>query len=238
MILAGRPALLQLLPLFLASLALRPQLIGIGPLLPFIHETFATPHTVGGLVSTIPVFFMGVFSLSAGWLVHRLGVRAAMTVALAVLVACGGVRALSPDVSALVASTIGVGVATGLAGALLPAAVKLAVPAQAGLATGIYTIGIQLGAALSAAAAVPLALTIGWRGALLAFSVVIALLLASWVTLGKFIPGRARMDARAPKLPLRSGGAWHFAAILALDSLCFYGLTTWVPTIYVERGWT
>jgi CP family cyanate transporter-like MFS transporter len=141
-------------------------------------------------------------------------------------------------VSVLVASTVGVGIATGLAGALLPAAVKVAFPAQAGLATGIYTIGIQLGAALSAAAAVPLALTTGWRGALLAFSVAIALLLGSWVILGKRIPGRARMDARAPKLPLLSGSAWHFAAILALDSLCFYGLTTWVPTIYVERGWT
>jgi MFS transporter, CP family, cyanate transporter len=236
--LVRRPAWLQLLPLFLAALALRPQLVGIGPLLPFIQESLATPHAVGGLVSTIPVFFMGIFSLSAGWLVHRLGVRAAMTVALAMLVAFGVVRALSPDVSVLVASTVGVGIAIGLAGALLPAAVKVAVPAQAGLATGIYTIGIQLGAALSAAAAVPLALTIGWRGALLAFSVAIALLLGSWMTLGTLIPGRPRMNAPASRLPLRSVGAWHFAAILALDSVCFYGLTTWVPTMYVERGWT
>ena len=51
--------------LFVAALALRPQLVGVGPLLPDIQEDLGVSHAVAGLLGTIPVLCMGVFAPAA-----------------------------------------------------------------------------------------------------------------------------------------------------------------------------
>jgi CP family cyanate transporter-like MFS transporter len=38
-------------------------------------------------------------------------------------------------------------------------------------------------------------------------------------------------------LPYRSGIAWLLVAVFCLQSLVFWGLSTWLPDAYVERGW-
>ena len=53
----GRSGLLA--GLFLAGLALRPQIVGIGPLIPSIQDDLDVSHSVAGLLGTIPVLCMG-----------------------------------------------------------------------------------------------------------------------------------------------------------------------------------
>ena len=60
---AGRLGLLA--GLFLAGLALRPQIVGVGPLIPSIQDDLDISHAVAGLLGTIPVLCMGVFALPA-----------------------------------------------------------------------------------------------------------------------------------------------------------------------------
>ena len=48
-----------LVALFLAALTLRPQLVGIGPLLPSVQDDLDVTHAVAGLLGTIPVLCMG-----------------------------------------------------------------------------------------------------------------------------------------------------------------------------------
>ena len=59
--------------LFLVTLALRPQVIGVGPLLPQIRDDLGISHGVAGLLSTIPVLCMGLFAPAGPWLARRLG---------------------------------------------------------------------------------------------------------------------------------------------------------------------
>src|SRR5262245_64076604 len=56
-----RPASI-LAGLFLVALTLRPQIVGIGPLLPEIQDDLDTTHAVVGLLATIPVLCMGLFA--------------------------------------------------------------------------------------------------------------------------------------------------------------------------------
>ena len=44
-----------LVALFLAALTLRPQIVGVGPLIPEIQDSLGTSHAVVGLLGTIPV---------------------------------------------------------------------------------------------------------------------------------------------------------------------------------------
>jgi CP family cyanate transporter-like MFS transporter len=61
--------------LFLAALTLRPQLVGLGPLLPAIQLDLGASHAVVGLLATIPVLCMGLFAPPAAFLSQRLGSR-------------------------------------------------------------------------------------------------------------------------------------------------------------------
>ncbi len=108
-----------LVALFLAAVALRPQLVGVGPLLPSIRRDLAVSHAVAGLLGTIPVLCMGLFAPPAPFLSGRIGSRRAIAVALALIGGFGIARALVPGAAGVVLLTFPVGVGMGLAGAML-----------------------------------------------------------------------------------------------------------------------
>ncbi len=60
-----RPRLGLLAGLFLAGLAPRPQIVGVGPLIPSIQHDLDISHAVAALLGTIPVLCMRVFALPA-----------------------------------------------------------------------------------------------------------------------------------------------------------------------------
>ena len=228
-----------LVAFFLAALTLRPQLVGVGPLLPSIQDDLDVTHAVAGLLGTIPVLCMGLFAPPAPYLSGRVGSRRAVAGAVALVGVFGVARALVPGALAVVLLTIPIGVGMGLAGAMLPVAVKERFADRPGFATGVYTAGMTVGSALAAAVAVPLAqLGNGWRTPLLAFGIVSTALAGVWLVLTRAEPRHARIEARPLRLPLRSPFAWRLVAAFFLMSSVFYGLNSWLPDIYVERGWS
>ena len=233
----GRASVLA--ALFLGALALRPQLVGIGPLFPEVQRDLATSHAVVGLLGTIPVLCMGLFAPPAAYLMGWIGSRTAVAGCLGLIALFGTARALAPSAALVIALTVPVGIGMGVAGALLPVAVKERFSDRPAFATGVYTSGIQLGSALSAATAVPLAGAAGgWRGPLLVFSAVTGLLVAAWLGLTR----RQQRERGSPRRPLRlpwgSGVAWLLALLFGLMGVVYYGINSWLPDSYVERGWS
>jgi CP family cyanate transporter-like MFS transporter len=224
--------------LFLAALALRPQIIGVGPLIPAIQDDLGVSHTVAGLLGTIPVLCMGIFAPAAAYVAGAVGVRAAIGLSVGMIAAGGLLRVAVPDAGVLVAFTLPVGIGIAVAGTLMPAAVKERLAGRPAFATGLYATGIQLGAAVSAAIAVPLAdLHGGWRFSLTVFSIAAALSAAAWLALtGR--EDRPRVRTRPPRMPLHSRTAWAVSLVFAMIAVCFYGLSAWLPDAYVEHGWS
>jgi len=231
---------LLLAGLFAASLSLRPQIVAVGPLLPSIQHGLHVSHSVAGLLPTLVVLCMGLFAPAGISLAHRIGARNSVALALGLIGAFGVARALVPSAAAVIVLTIPVGIGVAVAGTLMPRAVKEAWPERPAFATGLYTTGISLGAAVSAAVAVPLADVLwGWRGSLVAASVFTAFLLIPWLWFtAQEAPHERPEDGRAPSFPWRNPVAWRLVAIFTLTSIAYYGITAWLPTIYVERGWS
>jgi CP family cyanate transporter-like MFS transporter len=225
--------------LFLAALALRPQVVGIGPLLPAIRDDLGLSHAVAGLLGTIPVLCMGLFALPAPRFARRLGSRRAVFLAVASVGAFGVVRALVPGPVALIALTLPVAVGMGLGNALMPAAVKERFASRPGFATGVYATGINLGSALAAAVVVPVAHAFGgWRASLVAISVVTLGLAGVWLWTMRGEPPHVPSAAAAVPLPWHSRIAWRLVIAFALLSMTFYGMNSWLSATYVERGWS
>jgi MFS transporter, CP family, cyanate transporter len=233
-----REGLLLLGALLLAAVALRPQLVGAGPLIPDIQDDLGTSHAVAGLVGTIPVLCMGLFAPLAGLVSARWGLRAAMAGCLLAIAVVGLGRAVAPGIAVLLALTLPVGIAMAVAGTLLPVAVKQRFAHRPAFASGIGVTGINIGAAVSSAIAVPVASAWqGWRGALAVFSLATLAICAGWLVLSRGA-WTERSGARPPRLPVRRPVVWVVVLAFALPSVVYYGLVAWIADVYQERGWS
>jgi CP family cyanate transporter-like MFS transporter len=234
----ARAGVALLAALFVASLALRPQLVGVGPLLPDVEAGLGVSHAVAGLLGTIPVMCMAVFAPAAAPLTAWASLRTAIAACIFAVAVFGLARAAAPGAALVLVVTVPVGVGLAVAGALLPVAVKARFSHRPAFATGVYTTGLSVGAALASALAVPAAAAFGgWRGALAAFSLVTFLLAAGWLALSRGA-WTARSAERAPRLPVRRGIVWAIVAVFGLQSVIFYGFMAWMPDAFQERGWS
>ena len=219
--------------LFVAALAMRPQLVGTGPLLPAIQDDLAISHAVAGLLGTIPVLCMGIFAPVAAPLARRGGLRNVVTACIAGVALFGLARAAVPGAPLLLLLTLPVGIGMAIAGALLPVAVKERFPDRPAFGNGVCTSGFNLGAAVSSLIEVPVADALGdWRAALTVFSVAAVAQCVGWVVLSRGAwTNRAEESAR---LPVRRPVVWMIVTVFALQSLVYYGITTWVAAAFQE----
>jgi MFS transporter, CP family, cyanate transporter len=223
--------------LFLAAIALRPQLVGVGPLLPTIQRDLDVPHSVAGLLATIVLASMGIFALPSFALGRRLGQRRAIALSLALIAVFGIGRTLVPGAALILLLTLPVGIGTAVAGSLMPSVVKEAFPDQPSFSTGSYTTGIQAGAAVASAVAVPLAQAWwGWRSPLFVFSVATGLILAGWLWLTRHDPPHERPSGTLSFAPSRAG--FKLALVFGIISIQYYGVAAWLPAAYIEKGWS
>jgi CP family cyanate transporter-like MFS transporter len=228
-----------LLGLFFCALALRPQLVGVGPLLPRIQHDLGVSHAVAGLLGTIPVLCMGIFAPLGSYFAHVFGSRWGIGLSVALVAGAGIGRALVPGSAGVLLLTVPLGIGIAAAGALLPIAVKERFSDRPAFTTGIYAAGINIGSALSSALAVPLARGLGgWRGSLLVFAGASAVLAPAWLLLSRREEPHSRPEAKPPRVPWRSGVAWRLAFAFGVMGIAFYGLNAWLPDAYVEHGWS
>ena len=223
--------------LFIASLAMRPQILAIGPLLPLIRVDVGLPAGVAGLLTTIPVLCMGVFAPVGPRLAARFGASTAFGLCLATVVTFGLLRAVAPSVPLLLLATFGIGVGIGAAGAIPSMIVAQRIPTRPALGTGAYAGGIVAGSTLASGLAVPLAVGDDWRRALVVISLVSIGSIVAW----QLLVGAGRRDrvagAVARRLPWRDPTGWLLLLVFGLQSVLFYGVVSWLPNAFVERGW-
>ena len=221
----------------LAALTLRPQLVGLGPVLPRAQDALHISHSVAALLGAIPVIGMGIFAPAAAPLAARVGAIRAVSVALA-LIAIGGVgRSVLPGAVAAVALTVPIGIGMGLGNALMIVAVKERFADHPVLVTGVYASGIQAGAAVATGLSVPLAdLGDSWRAPMLVFSLAAAASLLWWLVTTH--GGGPRPVGKRAHFPLRKPVAWLFVTLFATSAFVYYGYAAWLPDAFTEHGWS
>ena len=130
-----------------------------------------------------------------------------------------------------------IGIGIGIGGASAPVFIKERLAGRPASATGIHVTAIIFGSVVVSAAAVPLTLALGsWRWPLALASVATLLAALGWVILaGRVGPARGAPHRRGA--PWRRPTAWLLIVVFCGQSLLFFGLATWLPAAYVERGW-
>lgn len=221
----------------LAALNLRPAIAGVSPLLDEIMNDVGLSPAGGGAITTVMVICLGVFGPVAPLLARRIGLDRTLLAGLLVIAAGVALRGLdgAPVLylgSALAATAIAV------MNVAMPGVVKQHFPSRVNLLTGVYVSAVVGGAATASAVVIPVenATGYGWRGvsALLAVPALLAALL--WLPQALAKPAGPQNGPRPYGAVLRSRVTWYITALMGLQSLTFYVVLAWLPTIFLENA--
>jgi CP family cyanate transporter-like MFS transporter len=236
---AGRSANLPFLlaAIVLLSLNLRPALVTIGPVLPAIGRTLHLSGPELGLLTSLPIFALGVASGFADRLGRAIGWGYGTILASASIAA--GIALRSADLPlALYLGALLIGLGIGLGCVYVPALLKGSGSRRIGALMGVYSSTLTIGAATSAAFTPALSRFYGgdWRPTLAFFAYPALLCTLCWLPLRK---------VTAPPLPpqatnvslRRSPLAWAVTINMGVQSTFFYSLTSWLGTLLQhDRG--
>ena len=190
-------------------------MLGISPLSPSLVEGLGlTRFQVAFIVPSI--YLSGLlFSLPGGRLADRLGVRPAFLGGLALGAAGLLAAALAPGFLAFLACLFIAGAGWSVVNPTLGKAIMDVFPVrERGIAMGVKQMGLTLGGVVSALALPAIAAALGWRYAIGACALVVALPVAlGWRPLGAF---RAGARPASPAAGDAAGSSWWWARRPAL----------------------
>jgi MFS transporter, CP family, cyanate transporter len=222
--------------ILLAGLNLRGAIAAVAPVLPELRAELGLTPTAAGLLTTLPVLCFAALAPAAASLGRRVGARTAVLGGL-VAIAVGSVLRVLGGPPVLFAGTVVVGAAMTVGNVLLPAVVKGEFPERAGPVTGMYTAALAGGAALTTALTAPVAALWGWRAGLAVWALLAVLAAVVWfVATGRrrVVTRPARPVAGDPVRVWRSPVAWAVTVVLAMQSVLYYAVTAWLPTLLVD----
>jgi MFS transporter, CP family, cyanate transporter len=218
----------------------RPAVVAVAPVLGELRADTGLSSALAGLLTTLPVLCFGAFAPVAPRLARRIGLETAVGLSLGLLAVGIALRLFSP-LALLFAGSLLAGAAIALANVLLPAYVKREFR-RPGAVMGLYSASLNIGAAAGAALTIPLAGALGvdWRWALGAWLVLALAALALWLP----VAGTGRRHRTSAPLP-EGQGSWSLlgqplarqvTAYLGLQSVQFYSVAAWLPTLLADAG--
>lgn len=233
-------AVLLVVAVVAVALNQRPAVVAVAPVLGQLRADTGLGSAMAGLLTTLPVLCFGAFAPLAPRLARRIGLETAVALSLVLLAAGIALRLLTP-LALLYAGSLLAGAAIALANVLLPAYVKREFE-RPGAVMGLYSAALNVGAAAGAALTVPLAAALGvnWRTALGLWLVLAVTALALWLP----VAGTGHAHRTSEPLPPGSGTwsllreplARQVTGYIGLQSVQFYSVSAWLPTLLADSG--
>ncbi|MDL2191884.1 MFS transporter [Cobetia sp. LC6] len=236
--------------ILLIAMNLRAPFTSIAPLLERLQAALGFNATAAGLLMILPLLAFVVVSPWVPRLARGLGLERSLFLAL-LTIAAGIVLRVQGSMLALYLGIglIGAGIAVG--NVLLPSLVKRSFAQHVALLTSCYVLTMGIMAAIASALMVPLAQgsSAGWQYAML---IVVVLPL---VTMGVWWPQLSRRSLPVAKetekdvekgaaRPVRQAAvwrsplAWQVTLFMGINSLLFYTVNSWLPSMLADNGFS
>ncbi|WP_049222563.1 MFS transporter [Neisseria sicca] len=240
----NRPAAILPLGLLFAvallATTLRAPLAALGPLIGMIQADLRASGTFMGITAALPMLAFALFSPLAPKAARRFGMERVLAASLALMIIGMICRSLGPSESLLAGGTLLLAAAIAMGNVLLPALAKRNLPDLVGLVVGTLSVAMALSSALAASVSVPLAEYMGWQWSLAVWLLPATVALCVWLTIAR------RAGAERPSENMLSDGltgniwrlrpAWCLSAFMGLQSLLFYSLVNFLPSMLMEKG--
>ncbi|AXC72199.1 CynX/NimT family MFS transporter [Salmonella enterica] len=236
----GKQGAFLIAGILMIATTLRVTFTGAAPLLETIRADYGLSTAQTGLLTTLPLLAFALVSPLAAGIARRLGMERSLFAAM--LLICAGIALRSlPSAALLFAGTAIIGCGIALGNVLLPGLIKRDFSQHVARLTGAYSLTMGAAAALGSALVVPLALHgFGWRGALLMLMLFPLLAFLIWLPQWRTTRSANLSSSRAlhERGIWRSPLAWQVTLFLGLNSLIYYVIIGWLPTILISHGYS
>lgn len=229
--------------IFFVALNMRPAVTAIGPLFNVLMDSLHVSNTQMSLLTSIPVFCMGLFASVAVPMQKRLGTKSAIALLLALIALANGLRLLKESYVLLVGTSFAAGFAIAIIGPMLNAYIKEKFPNRFTTVVGVYSFGIGTGATLSAALTVSFynGFQQNWTIALGSWAVLAVIALIIWILVieNKQVPTHVDENEQSKETarnPWKNARAWTILVYFGLQTSLFFSMMSWLTPMLQDKG--
>lgn len=227
---------LLLIGLILVATTLRAPIIGVGPILEALKSTLGLSATMAALLTALPLIAFGVIAPFAGKLSQKIGLKRCLLGSLLIVV-LGVLLRSEGSISTLYIGTILLGIGIAFGNVLMPSLVKRDFPKRIPSITGKCGLAIGLSAAITSTLAVPLMTIFNWKIALGSSVIFPLIALIIWSLFIKTTDEKVSQNVNyQPNTVWKSALAWQVTLYMTINSILFYTMITWLPSILTNVG--
>lgn len=233
---------LVLCAMILLAANMRAPIVALGSIAPVVQEALNISEVQIGWLGAVPMLTFAIGALISPAIGKRFGLENTLIVMIALITIGTIVRTAVPTWTGFLIGTLVLTLAIGFANTLAAPVIKQRTPKQIPLITGLWSLTMTVTAGIAAGVVLPLSEQLGWQWALGGWSLLGILAIVLWVFL------RLRLGSsshQAVVLPVAGASeisiwrmpfAWQIAIFMGLQSLLFYTVASFLPSIWLSKG--
>lgn len=229
---------IMVLAILFVAINLRPAISSIGPLLDTIRNDLDLTNSQVSLLTSVPVFCMGLFAPLAVVFNKKLGLKRSIALLLAAIGAFTLLRGLFPTYMVLLASALFIGLSIAIISPLLSAMIKRNFPTRTASLIGVYSFGMGLGATLASGLTGVLYTVAGWPLALASWGMLAVIAIILWLRVKE--PAAEVAETAVEGVPIvspwKNRRAWYMLLFFGFQSALFFSMITWLAPIAIDKG--
>ncbi|MBV7387275.1 MFS transporter [Pasteurellaceae bacterium TAE3-ERU1] len=228
---------------FFLALNLRPAIIAMGPVVDIVQRSLNTSATMMGVVGTLPVLAFAIFSPFVARLAKRFGAEnVIITGMIGIALGCALRSAFNNIWTVLLGTFVFCG-GIAMGNVLLSSMIRRYRPRYVERLTALQMLSFSVGSAVASSISVPLAEAFSWQLSLGLWGVVVIPGIIIWWRLRQKVStpkadaphfNTATWQGNIWKSPL----AWKISIYMGLQSMMFYTMANWLPSLIAARGFS
>ena len=236
---------LVLCAMILLASNMRAPIVALGSIAPIVKDALHISETQIGWLGAVPMLGFAIGALISPAIGKRFGLENTLIAMIALLTAGMIIRSIVPTWDWFLAGTLLLTLAIGFANTLAAPIIKQRTPKHIPLITGLFSLTMTATAGIVSGVVLPLSEQVGWQWALGGWAILGIFAIILWgflrLRLGSsnhqtaVLPTSSSSDMSSISM-WRMPFAWQIAIFMGLQSLLFYTVASFLPSIWASKG--
>lgn len=188
-----------------------------------------------GVLTSLPLLMFTLFSLFSTRLAQKIGLEHLFTYSLFFLTIGSLIRLI--NLPLLYLGTLMVGASVAVINVLLPSLIQANQPKKIGFLTTLYVTSMGIATALASYLAVPITQASSWKGLIILLTLLCLATFLVWLPNHRYNHRLAPQTKQKSQIKvMRNKQVWAIIIFSGFQSLIFYTVMTWLPTMSIHAG--
>ncbi|MFK3916910.1 CynX/NimT family MFS transporter [Psychrobacter sp. NPDC078501] len=233
---------LVLCAMILLATNMRAPIVALGSIAPVVKDALDISEFQIGWLGAVPMLSFAVGALISPTIGKRFGLENTLIAMIGLLTVGMVIRTAIPTWNGFLIGTLLLTLAIGFANTLAAPVIKQRTPQHIPLITGLFSLTMTTAAGIVAGVVLPLSEQVGWQWALGGWTILGVFAFVIWL----FLRVRLGSSNHQAIIPAALGSsdismwrttfAWQIAIFMGLQSLLFYTVASFLPSIWVSKG--